>query len=348
MPAFGWHIGKAGKMFLIVGDLHLTDHARDQYRFGIFRWIRQQQEKYPVAATFLLGDLTDAKDKHSATLVNKIVSGLTSLQPPVYILMGNHDYKADQSNPFFKFLNHIEGIKFVYEPLVVKIGVPVAMVPHYRSQDEFNDAVRCCAGVQPVCFLVHQTFDGAIAETGVRLSGLAASPIELLRPRLGVYAGDVHRPQTQGIVTYVGCPYQVRFGDSFSPRVLLHRGVGGERELYYPAPYKWSLLVQSRRDLRFQRGLCEGDQVKIEVELAREEVVEWKTIRKGIMDTCKEMGLEIYGIKMKAKLTKQHKALSDVSSNPTDIFKQFCKSEKLPSQISDTGMEILNGSKNIL
>lgn len=328
-------------MWLVIGDLHLTDHARDAYRLGIFKWIRQQQEKRPVAATFLLGDLTDSKDKHSAKLVNRIVNGLTSVRPPVYVLMGNHDYKADQSNPFFKFLNHIDGIKFICEPTVIKAGKPVALIPHYRSQDEFDDAVRNCSGVQPVCFLVHQTFDGAIAESGVRLSGLSASPIELLRPPLGVYAGDVHRPQTQGIVTYVGCPYNVRFGDNFSPRVLWH-GATGIRELHFPAPRKFSLTVRDAHNILSNEELYEGDQVKIEVEIAREEMVEWKTIRQGIMTACKDLGLEVYGIKMKAKLSAQHRALSDQVS-PADIFDQFCKSEKVPSQIKNTGRKILDG-----
>src|ERR1700761_5938869 len=127
-------------MWFIIGDLHLTDHVRDQYRFGIFKWIQQQQEKYKPAATFLLGDLTDSKDRHSATLVNKIVNGLTSLKPPVYILEGNHDYKADKKNPFFRFLNHIEGLRFITEPAVIKPAYsrPIALIPHCRSQNDFD------------------------------------------------------------------------------------------------------------------------------------------------------------------------------------------------------------------
>src|SRR6266700_4274826 len=137
-------------VWILVGDLHLTDRAQDNYRFKIFDWIRQQQDKHPVAATFLAGDLTDQKDRHSATLVNKIVGGLLKLKRPVYIVMGNHDYR-DPKNPFFKFLNHIDGLTFVTKPRIVEHGM--ALIPHCREQAVFDAAVKGCEGAD--AFLVH-------------------------------------------------------------------------------------------------------------------------------------------------------------------------------------------------
>ena len=72
-------------MWFLIVDTHFTDNQRDAYRFGIFDWIVKQQRDKPVAATFFAGDLCDAKDRHSATLVNRVVAGLTKLKPPVYI-----------------------------------------------------------------------------------------------------------------------------------------------------------------------------------------------------------------------------------------------------------------------
>ena len=151
---------------LFIGDLHLTDQTRDNYRFGVFDWIAQQQQKLLVDATFLAGDLTDAKDRHSATLVNKTIEGLLKLKPPIWICRGNHDYR-DPENPFFKFLNYINGLQFVNTPTIVN---NLGIIPHYRQQDEFDKAVQKVKGADG--FLVHQTFDGAIAETGAVLSGL--------------------------------------------------------------------------------------------------------------------------------------------------------------------------------
>lgn len=332
-------------MWFLCGDLHLTDNERDSYRFDIFPWIKKQQAKRETVGTFLAGDITDSKDRHSATLVNKIVAGLTMLQPPVYIAMGNHDYR-DNKNPFFKFLNHIEGLQFITEPTVIKAGQPMAVIPHYRSQNEFNHAVSVCSSDRPTAFLVHQTFEGAIAESGVRLSGLSASPIELLRPRLGVYAGDVHRPQTQGLVTYVGCPYQVRFGDNFDPRCLWVDKFGSVKNLTsFDAPRKWSLTVRGPENILNDHQLIEGDQVKLTIEVAREEVVEWKKIKQDVLGACKELKLDVYGVKLEIKTAKrrERRQLEGKATNNEDIMEQFCKSENVASKIKKAGLEIIDG-----
>jgi DNA repair exonuclease SbcCD nuclease subunit len=333
-------------MWLFCGDLHLTDHARDEYRFGIFEWIKRQQQKRPVAATFLAGDITDSKDRHSATLVNKIVAGLTQLQPPVYIDMGNHDYR-DHQNPFFKFLNHIEGITFVTKPTVIRAGRPIAIIPHYRTQDEFDAAVHSTASSKPVAFLVHQTFDGAIAESGVCLTGLSASLIESMKPPLGIYAGDVHKPQTQGKVTYVGCPYNVRFGDDFDPRSLWVSDSGNHTDLKFTAPRKWSLVVRGPENIYNNKDLYEGDQVKLTIELAREEAVEWKEVKRQILGACKELGLEIHGVRVEVNTITTRKSSTKSHSN-ADIYDQFCTAENVASQIKQMGRRLLDGNEDIL
>jgi len=324
-------------MWLIVGDLHLTDQARDAYRFEIFDWIKQQQGNRRVAATFLAGDITDAKDRHSATLVNYIVAGLTKLKPPIYICMGNHDYR-DPKNPFFKFLNHISGISFVTKP---EVHHGMAIIPHYREQDGFDHAISIGNGGKPMAFLVHQTFDGAIAETGACLSGLSASPIELLKPRLGVYAGDVHKPQKQGIVTYVGCPYQVRFGDNFNPRVLHVSEDGIASNIYFPAPKKWSLIIRDETNLYNHQDLYEGDQIKLTIEVSREEVVDWKNIRTNVLAACRDLKLDVYGIKLEVKTAKRRERLTTKSNDSEGVFNLFCKEEKLANIIKEVGKRIL-------
>lgn len=332
-------------MWLLCGDLHLTDHAKDSYRFDIFDWIKKQQDKEPVAATFLAGDITDSKDRHSATLVNQIVNGLLKLKPPVYICMGNHDYR-DNKNPFFKFLSHIEGLHFVTEPIIAYQGKRIAVIPHYRTQDEFDDAVHTCQARSPSSFLIHQTFEGAIAESGVRLSGLSASLIESCKPELRVYAGDVHKPQTQGLVTYIGCPYQVRFGDNFEPRCIYVSKTGVESYPWFEAPRKWALIVRDADNILKNKHLLEGDQVKLTVEVTREEAVEWKAIKKRILDACKEMKLDVYGAKMEVKTNERTNRIRvETDSNSVeDIYNRFCKAEGVSSRIKKIGEGIINGN----
>jgi DNA repair exonuclease SbcCD nuclease subunit len=331
-------------MWILIGDLHLTDNARDQYRFGIFDWIKKQQAKDPVAATFLAGDITDSKDRHSATLVNQIVAGLIKLKPPVYICMGNHDYR-DNKNPFFKFLSHIEGLHFITEPTVVHHGKRMAIIPHYRKQDEFDDAVAYCRQLAPASFLIHQTFEGAIAESGVRLNGLSASLIESFEPELGIYAGDVHRPQTQGLTTYIGCPYQVRFGDDFDPRCIYVSKSGVESYPWFEAPRKWALKVRDADNILNNKHLAGGDQVKLTVEVTREEAVEWKSIRQRILEACKAMDVDIYGVKLEVKTNERTNRVRSESHSKSngDTLSSFCKAEGISSRIKRTGEEIANG-----
>lgn len=327
-------------MWLCIGDTHFTDNARDRHRFQIFNWIRLQQRKYKPAATFLAGDLCDAKDRHSATLVNQVVAGLTSLEPPVYIDRGNHDYR-DPSNPFFNFLNHIEGLEFVVEPKLVSHGRHMGIIPHYREQEEFDAAVAKI-GNNADAFLVHQTFEGAIAETGAQLNGLRASLMRQFKLPLGVIAGDVHMPQTAPPVTYLGCPYHVRFGDDYSPRCLLINEGGKQTNLYFDAPYKWSMRITDAVDIEKHERLHAGDQIKLVVELTREEAVDWKQIKANVLAACKERQLDVYGIKMEVLASAKRETKKAVhAQTKMDVLKQFADAESLSKAVRDVGRKLI-------
>lgn len=334
-------------MWLLIGDTHFTDNQRDAYRFGLFDWIKHQQAKYPVAATYFAGDLCDAKDRHSASLVNKVVAGLLKLKPPIYICKGNHDYR-DPHNPFFKFLNNIPGISFVVTPTVCTVGASMAVIPHVRSQEEFDQSVRDCnaSGTPPECYLVHQTFDGAIAETGTRLTGLSASPIELLKPRLGVYAGDVHRPQRSGIVTYLGCPYHVRFGDSYDPSCLYVDSKMTETKLWFDAPHKWSIRIRDSVDIRNNKDLLPGDQIKLTVELHRDEVPDWGAIKAAIQHELKAKELHIHGIKLEVAKTKLKKLKLKAAYGQKEIFDNYCTSAGVHQLSRSAGLQLLESKKH--
>lgn len=324
-------------MFLLCSDLHLSDRPKDEYRFGIFRWLAKQQAKYSPEATFILGDLTQDKDNHSSTLVNRTIDELTTLQPPVYILRGNHD-GLDPNNPFFKFLNCIDGIYFVIEPETI-FG-KVAMIPHCNTQEQFNAACEAIK-FRPDALMLHQTIAGAIAETGRPLNGFSASPIEALKPAR-CFAGDVHKPQIVGPVTYIGAPYQVRFGDDFIGRVLLTKGEK-DQNLYYPYPHKWTLRIRDAGEIHQNTNLKAGDQVKLVIELAREEMSEWATHKRKALDVCKELGLEVFGVDVDVKNTTQkaRKEAIKQGKSKTEIVTQFCVNEKVSAKIKETGLKLL-------
>lgn len=327
--------------WLIASDLHLTDRPRDDHRFGLFKWMAKKQKERKVDATFILGDLTDQKDKHSSKLVNRLIDEITQLQPPVYILRGNHDC-VDPNNPFFKFINCIYGVQFIVTPAEVLEGV--YMIPHQRTQAEFDEA---CKIIKPNGYvMMHQTFEGAISETsGARLTGLSASPIEAMKPR-AAWSGDVHKPQHQRIsadltITYVGAPFQIRFGDHFTPRVILHRN-GEDENLYYSCPRKWSMTITSATDLLKDTRFKEKDQVKLTVRLEREDVVNWPKTRQEVLDSCKAMGLEVYGLDAETPAVVSKPTEKTIHRSNKDVLKAYCKAESVISAYQEVGLSILD------
>jgi DNA repair exonuclease SbcCD nuclease subunit len=327
--------------WLLTSDTHLSDRPKDRYRFGLFDWLATQQERHAVTATFILGDITDKKDNHSALLVNKTVNSLLKLRPPIYLLKGNHDF-IDPANPFFEFLNYVDGIEFINEPLFVR-QLGVAFLPHQPSQEAL-DAACDVIPAQIEAVMTHQCYQGAIAETGAALTGLRASPIEAKRPK-GIWAGDVHKPQRlSGGVTYVGAPYHKRFGDDFQPRVLLVEN-GIEQNLYYPSLHKWALTVHDGDEILNNVNLHKGDQVKITIQMTAEEVIEWNQYKQRVLDACKERGVEVFGVRLEITSSRRKSAVKHDSTlkRPDEILEEFCKSEKVAANIKRVGFELLKG-----
>ncbi len=323
--------------FLVTADTHLTDNQRDAYRFELFSWLAKQQQKYKPDATFILGDLTQSKDRHSAKLVNRLVESLLILQPPVFILKGNHDF-IDPNTPYFGFLNHIEGVEFISEPM--GIDHSIMMIPHCPNQAEF--AAACRVVKEPEYVFIHACIDGAIAETGSRLTGLAWPPVKFVRPPLLTLAGDIHRPQTLDCgVTYVGAPYHIRFGDDFTPRVLLVEG-DKLQNLYFPAPRKWALTIRDAKELEANEDLHAGDQVRLTLALAREEAVHWADHKLQVLQACKRLGLEVHGIEVKIKSQRRERLRIEGSGQqPQEVLAAFCKAENVTNDIREVGEELL-------
>ena len=324
--------------YLVSSDTHFSEKPKDRYRFGLFLWLLEQQTKYKPDATFILGDLTESKDRHTSALVNDIVYGLTLLRPPIYILKGNHDY-IDVGMPFFHFLHHIDGLMFATQAMdIPEFGV--TMIPHQTSQTDMNDEVEAIPSGYSV--FLHNTFDGAIAETGQRMGGLVPPPRLFKAP--WCVSGDIHRPQQVGPITYVGAPYQVRHGDDYSPRALL---IDDDKfhDLYFPAPRKWSLTVRDAFEITHNENLKPNDQVKVTIQLAREEVVDWAKIKEQVLQACYERQLEVFGLELKLTAVVEKRIKEGPTGKTNDeIFAEFCKTEDVPSQVKRAGSEVIGGN----
>lgn len=333
-------------MILIASDLHLTSRQKDRYRFDLFRWLNEKREKHQASLVIILGDITDEKDKHDSFLVNQVVDGLTELAShcPVVILMGNHDYLADPDNPFFKFLSHMKNIKFVSKPAtwLTSTEKKLFFIPHIRDHETW-DSIRL--DKRPDYAFIHQCLTGAISETGRRLDGYSLKPLKRLK--CPVYAGDVHHPHKVGPAEYIGPPYHVRFGDNFNPRcLLLDEETGKTKNLRFKCPRKWTLRVRDADEIKDLDYLEPGDQVKVELELTREEVPEWPVHKDRIVSMLRELRVESFGITLKAKKAKKRVREADdvkryTKRTVTEVLGGYCKSEKLPRTIREAGKRIL-------
>ena len=150
-------------------------------------------------------------------------------------------------------------------------------------------------------------------------------------------------PQRCGVVTYVGAPYHIRFGDKFEPRIMLIKG-GGKHDLHFDCPRKFSLTIGDANDITGNSTLRQGDQVKLTVELAREEAVEWQAIKRRVLAACREGGLDVFGIDCTVKGAERQRIKLDgkTASQPHDVLAAFCKNEKVPTAVQQAGMELLN------
>lgn len=312
---------------ILATDLHLTAKPDDEYRWEFFTWLRGVVRANSVKEVFILGDVTDAKDRHPSALVNRLVGNLSSLSSmaKVRIIKGNHDY-VDTNNPFMEFVNNIADIEFYTTWNSVNInGVKVLFLPHAKdygsewSVIDFNDYDF---------IFIHQTIKGSITSNGFELEG--GVPRNYFGHRAKVFAGDIHVPQDIGKITYVGSPYPIRYGDSFIGRVImLDLATGETKEVFFPTIKKDVLNIKSPSDLD-SHCYSRGDKVKVRLSVRRADFCKWDRLRQECLDKLDSGGIICGGIEMReikrVALHGQEKIINSATNTDAastlDIFAQ--------------------------
>lgn len=322
-----------------MSDLHLTPSEDAAHRWGLFPWLIRECEIEEVQTVFILGDLTDAKDYHPAEFVNKVAQSVASLAarvPLVVILMGNHDYLKG-GHAFFEFLGLLPNVKFITKPeeLVVAADVNALLLPHDRNPSQ------SWKGMDFSHFnllLMHQTVKGAVASNGQHMDG---EPLPSL-DGLTVYSGDIHVPQVVGSVTYVGSPYHVHYGDSFTPRCLLLDRKCRPHDLHFPAPKRLSLRIEHPEDLR-GAGLSSGDQVKVTLCLRESSKHEWHTHRRAVVSWLQAHDVHCAGVSL--DLVKSDRRLATTGGPPIvsdrSLLVRFVERHELGPEALDIGLDFL-------
>ena len=270
---------------LLTADWHLTAKPEDEYRWDVFRRIREIVKAKPQHV-MILGDITDHKtDKHPAALVNRLVAELQALAQylvptnhEIVILMGNHDAPLN-GVPFWHFLNELPGIRYVSEPMVWP-GSSSMLLPFTKAPKWDWKNLNWST---PKCVFIHQPVQGANIGNGRTIRedtdvGIPAA--------IRAYAGDIHIPQTVGNVTYVGAPHWVRFGDTHARRFLEidDRSFKVTREIpIEDGARRLIASVTSLAQLEEMR-VNPGDQVRVRLALSEGDVTKVPTLTAQIRE----------------------------------------------------------------
>lgn len=328
---------------LITADLHCSDNPRDGYRLRWFeRFIKLAQQKRP-SMIVVLGDLTEEKDRHAASLVNTVVDNLYALTQvcPVYGLQGNHDYTADPDNGFWPFLSHIHNLTWITRPTGFKFdGQELLFLPHTRDyKRDWKDLQL--KGYDWI--FAHNAFEGALSEHGHKLEGI---PISTFPRDARVISGDVHKPQMVGPVEYVGAPYLCDFGDDYTPRVLWLDRDGSKRSLACPGPQKRLVDIRSPAELELQKHVRSGDILKVRVQLAMKDRERWPKIRKAVEDWAEDLGCVLHACQPQFKLDPTKPGVAFIPNgsgqrSDTDILKKFAAARGLSEAVLKAGLDFL-------
>lgn len=326
---------------IITSDLHFTARPEDEYRWGVIEFLKQQASQTKEDYLYILGDLTDAKDRHSSILVNRLVLEILNLRTKfeaIFILKGNHDY-IDKELPYFDFLNEFDDVHFVNE-LDFLSGPEILLLPHTRTPESWDDRVWELMNASRFVFL-HQTFEGAKASNGAIMDGMKPSAFKDIQAR--IISGDIHVPQNIGNITYVGSPYHVHFGDSFKPRILRIED-DKETDLYFDTIKKMSVKINKLSELD-DFELRKGDQLKITYILPRTEFNSWAQKKEEVVHYCSERGYELFGVEIQERkrnrLKNSPQPIETKIASPEEVYTAYCAKENLNEVLINKGRTYL-------
>lgn len=327
---------------LITTDIHLTAHPHAEYRWNLFPWVNEQIKAHGVRSVRILGDITDAKDHHSATLVNRVVDNVQAIHcDDVWLMSGNHDW-LQRGQEFFRFLNHLPGVRFITRPTedeTVGFHELNIFLPYTKTPAKDWETIDW--GHYDYAFM-HQTINTARASNGQVMEGEGVPAMDVRRR---VYSGDIHVPQTIGNVTYIGSPYHVHFGDNFDPRVLILHSRGKETWLRMPSPKRIVLNASSLRDVR-NADLQADDQVKLRMTLEAADKHAWGRIKREAVAMLEDKGVLVHGAELLIAGEKQRwsaAARNKVLDTVTDAERvtRYVESEELGGMALDAALDVL-------
>jgi hypothetical protein len=301
----------------------------------------------PPYEVFMLGDLTDRKDRHSAALTNRVVNELTrltNLGARFTVLMGNHD-KPLNGPPFWDILSEIGRsgdsipIKFISRPYAWD---DLLLLPY--SDNPVEDWKDIPFRNYKAIFM-HQTVTGATGNNGIKLENTKMPEF----PRaMKVYSGDIHIPQVVGPkgrqVQYIGAPHPVSFGDDHICRmvVLDDETYAVASEIILSSIQKRVLRINAPADLA-DIETHTGDQFRIICKLAPAELDNWPAYQDSIIAWARASEVILLSLEpeIEGPRPERDTKAPELETDPEHILRLFAQAEGIDDAMFQAGLQLL-------
>lgn len=212
---------------LLIGDLHFKykDEANVQDLEILSSFLVKTAESINgLTKIIVLGDILDAHERIDLLQLTRSVKLLEKLADvaPLVVIIGNHDrlnaeeFLTDVS-PFYSLKRWKDTI-VADAPILETINNKRFLYVPYVSKGRFMEAISTTDWKSADIIFAHQDFAGAIDNHNYEVQD--ADPWSPDWPP--VYSGHIHKHQKlRSGVTYVGTPYQTRYGECLHKHILL-------------------------------------------------------------------------------------------------------------------------------
>lgn len=331
---------------ILTADWHLDDQPQNEYRWSVFDhlnfWVESQHPLKNVRI-YVLGDLCDRKDKHSAAMVNRMVDCFTKLidaGASIWLIMGNHDMPL-KGPAYFGILNKIRagidvasGISFHTEPH--RIG-DLILLPYSDNPKEawaeinFDNVRRA---------FIHQTVNGVLGNNGITLNNPKMMDIP---SHVKVFSGDIHVPQVVGNVEYVGAPHPCNFGDTYPTRFLeLDDNLNVSKVIKLKTIQKLMLNITHPDDLDLLKT-WPGDQAKVRIKLQLSDLAVWPAWQEQIATWGRDRCVKLFSIEpeIEGTVSDGDGTWQIMENNPEYILRAFADAESIDDTTFELGLKLL-------
>lgn len=338
------------KSKLVITDLHFTSNEEDSYRWSIFEHLAELLDKHKIQQLLILGDLTEKKDRHSASLVNRLFDNICflSLLPNlenIFILCGNHDYSSKE-HPFFEFTSGIPKVKFITD---IFIDDDCLYVPYNYSLEElekisFSDMIK---NTKIDTLFLHHVIEGACWYGDKRAEDTRHGFLSLssLQQFKNVYSGHIHTAQEYKNVTYIGAPYHIDYEDTTQGRCLL---LPKNEFIYFDSlfPKKLSFDVSSIEELNLiSKVIKPKDFLKVNFLICTNDRYKITDLRNEVLTFCKKYDIVLTNLNFSlndTELEKEALKTKYVHCNIKEQIINYCKENNLSEAFLSLGLSFIS------